>query len=79
MDNEGSKRYMHDKSKYTREIVFQTLTNTIRSGIVNPKDLPIEYIVRTGNSLFEGLLTNQLTRNKLTSIGIEIVRRSGGN
>lgn len=35
-------------------------------------------INRTGNSLFEELLTGQLTRNKLTSEGIATVRVSGG-
>lgn len=85
------------------------MANAIKSGIINPKDLPIEYIVRdenililntrtshalmqagiareqwyginrTGKELYERLLTGQLTRNNLTSAGIEIVRPSGGN
>ncbi len=32
---------------------------------------------RTGNDLYEELLTNQLNRNKLTSEGIQTVRPSG--
>ena len=35
-------------------------------------------INRTGDSLFEELLTGQLTRNKLTSEGISTVKPSGG-
>jgi len=33
---------------------------------------------RTGDDLFEGLLTDQLTRNNLTSEGIAVVRLTGG-
>lgn len=84
------------------------LVNAINSGKVNVADLPIEYIVRdgntlilntrtsqaltqagiprsqwnaidrTGDALFEELLTGQLSRNKLTSEGISTVRPSGG-
>ena len=84
------------------------LVNAINSGNVNVADLPVEYIVRdgntlilntrtsqaltqagvarnqwnaidrTGNSMFEELLTGQLSRNKLTSEGISSVRLSGG-
>ncbi len=34
---------------------------------------------RTGDALFEELLTGQLTRNKLTSEGISTVGLSGGH
>jgi len=84
------------------------LVNAINSGKVNVADLPVEYIVRDGNTLilntrtsqaltqagipisqwnaidrtgddlFEELLTGQLSRNKLTSEGISTVRPSGG-
>ena len=84
------------------------LVNAINSGKVNVADLPVEYIVRdgntlilntrtsqaltqagiprsqwnaidrTGDTLFEELLTGQLSRNKLTSEGISTVRPSGG-
>lgn len=84
------------------------LVNAINSGKVNVADLPVEYIVRdgntlilntrasqaltqagiprsqwnaidrTGDALFEELLTGQLSRNKLTSEGISTVRPSGG-
>lgn len=84
------------------------LVNAINKGKVNVADLPVEYIIRdgntlilntrtsqalaqagiprsewsvinrAGNSLFEELLTGQLTRNKLTSEGITTVRQSGG-
>lgn len=85
------------------------LVNAINNGKVNVADLPVEYIVRdgntlilntrtsqaltqagiprsqwnainrTGDSLFEEMLTGQLSRNKLTSEGISTVRPSGGN
>lgn len=78
------------------------------SGKVNVAYIPVEYIVRdgntlilntrtsqaltqagiprnqwnaidrTGDALFEELLTGQLSRNKLTSEGISTVRPSGG-
>ena len=35
-------------------------------------------IDRTGEPLFESLLDGQLSRNKLTSEGIAVVRKSGG-
>lgn len=35
-------------------------------------------IDRTGDELFESLLDGQLSRNKLTSEGIAVVRQSGG-
>ena len=84
------------------------LVNAINSGKVNVADLPVEYIVRDGNTLilntrtsqvltqagisrsqwnaidrtgealFEELLTEQLSRNKLTAEGISTVRSSGG-
>ena len=84
------------------------LVSSINKGKINVVDLPVEYIVRdgntlilntrtsqaltqagiprrqwsvinrTGDSLFEGLLTGQLERNKLTSEGILTVRPSGG-
>ncbi len=84
------------------------LVNAINSGKVNVADLPVEYIVRdgntlilntrtsqaltqagisrsqwnaidkTGDALFEELLTGQLSGNKLTLEGISTVRPSGG-
>ena len=84
------------------------LVNAINFGKVNVADLPVEYIVRDGNTLilntrtsqvltqagisrsqwnaidrtgealFEELLTEQLSRNKLTAEGISTVRSSGG-
>ena len=83
------------------------LVSAINNGKINVNDLPIEYIVRdgntlilntrtsqaltqagiprsqwvaidrTGNQLFEQLLDGQLSRNKLTSEGISIVRPGG--
>lgn len=85
------------------------LVNAINTGKVNTADLPVEYIVRDGNTLilntrtsqaltqagipreqwnainrtgqdlFEEMLTGQLSRNNLTSEGISTVRPSGGN
>ena len=87
---------------------IEDLVSAINRGKVNISDLPVEYIVRggntlilntrtsqvliqagiprnqwrvinkTGNALSEELLTGQLTRNKLTSEGVAIVRQSGG-
>lgn len=85
------------------------MVNAINTGKVNTADLPVEYIVRDGNTLilntrtsqaltqagipreqwnainrtgqdlFEEMLTGQLSRNNLTSEGISTVRPSGGN
>lgn len=84
------------------------LVNAIKAGKVDVADLPVEYIVRdgntlilntrtsqaltqagiprsqwnavdrTGDALFEELLTGQLSRNKLTSERISTVRPSEG-
>ncbi|EPP0837226.1 hypothetical protein ACULTF_000168 [Listeria innocua] len=104
---EGSKIY----SKLAGEPIntIDDLVKVIESGKVKVSDLPVEYIVRdgntlilntrtsqaltqagipraqwnavnrTGNQLFEELLTGQLNRNKLPDSGIESVRPSGGN
>jgi hypothetical protein len=84
------------------------LANALKNGTIKPSDVPIDYIIRdgntlilntrssqaltqagiprsqwnainqTGNALFEEMLTNQLSRNGLTSTGTPIVRMSGG-
>ena len=83
------------------------LTQAIKKGKIKAKDLPIDYIVRdgntiilntrtsqaltraglprskwaainrTGDSFFEELLDGQLSRNKLSSKGISIIKQSG--
>ncbi len=103
---EGRKIYSNLAGKPINTI--DDLVSAINSGKINVADLPVEYIVRdgntlilntrtsqaltqagiprsqwnvidrTGNSLFEELLTGQLTRNKLSSEGISTVRPSGG-
>lgn len=90
-----------------RDIVsVDDLVGAIKSGEISPSQIPIDYVVRDGNTLilntrssqaltqagiprsqwnavnrtgqdlYEGLLTGQLTRNKLTSEGISTVRPS---
>ena len=84
------------------------MVNAINLGKIKVNDVPIEYIVRdgntlilntrtsqaltqagiprnqwnaidrTGNAVFESMLDGQLSRNKLTSAGIDVVRPSGG-
>jgi hypothetical protein len=85
------------------------LADALKNGIIKPQDVPIDYIIRdgntlilntrssqaltqagilrsqwnavnrTGNQLFEDMLTGQLSRNGLTSAGTPTVRMSGGN
>ncbi|WP_260490270.1 hypothetical protein [Listeria innocua] len=104
---EGSK--IHSKLAGEPINTIDDLVKVIESGKVKVSDLPVEYIVRdgntlilntrtsqaltqagipraqwnavnrTGNQLFEELLTGQLNRNKLPASGIESVRPSGGN
>ncbi|HCI3314022.1 TPA: hypothetical protein NOZ28_001430 [Listeria monocytogenes] len=104
---EGSKIYSKLAGEHINTI--DDLVKVIESGKVKVSDLPVEYIVRdgntlilntrtsqaltqagipraqwnavnrTGNQLFEELLTGQLNRNKLPASGIESVRPSGGN
>lgn len=50
------------------------LVNAINSGKVNVADLPVEYIVRDGNTL----ILNTRTSQALTQEGISTVRPSGG-
>lgn len=59
-------------------LILNTRTSQalIKAGI--PRSLWYS-IDRTGNEFYESLLTNQLTRNRLTSSGISTVRLSGGN
>lgn len=84
------------------------LASALKNGTIKASDVPIDYIVRdgntlmlntrssqaltqagiprsqwnavnqTGNSLFEDMLTGQLSRNGLTSSGTSTVRLSGG-
>ena len=84
------------------------VAGALRSGAMSPSEVPINYIVRDGNTLilntrsaqaleaagiprsawnavnrtgqevFENMLTGQLQRNGLTSAGTATVRRSGG-
>lgn len=85
---------------------MEDVVAALRSGALKPSDVPIDYIVRDGNTLilntrsaqaltragiprsqwsainqtgqaaYEARLTGQLTRNKLTSEGIQTVRSS---
>lgn len=102
---EGIKKYSDLAGEPINTI--DDLVSAINNGKINVNDLPIEYIVRdgntlilntrtsqaltqagiprsqwvaidrTGNQLFEQLLDGQLSRNKLTSEGISIVRPGG--
>jgi len=84
------------------------LANAIKNGIIKPSEIPIDYVVRDGNTLilntrssqaliqaniprnqwnavnrtgqqlYEDLLTGQLKRNNLSSVGVPTVRPSGG-
>jgi len=84
------------------------LANALKTGTIKPQDIPIDYIVRdgntlilntrssqaltqagisrsqwnavnrTGNQLYENMLTGQLSRNGLTSSGTPTVKISGG-
>ena len=103
---EGIKKYSSLAGEPINTI--DDLVNAVSTGKIKVEDLPIEYIVRDGNTLilntrtsqaltragiprgqwgsidrtgiqfFEELLDGQLSRNKLTSKGISIVRPSGG-
>ncbi|WES32020.1 hypothetical protein [Varunaivibrio sulfuroxidans] len=84
----------------------EDVSSALRSGSIKPSDVPINYIVRDGNTLilntrssqalkaakisppkwrvinrtgsdkYEIMLSNQLRRNKLTSEGVDTVRKS---
>ena len=108
-------KFSDEGIKYFSDIAGKNIQNVddlvgaLKNGNINPSQVPIDYVVRDGNTLilntrssqalaqagiqrsgwnavnrtgqelYEDLLTGQLKRNNLTSEGIPTVRPSGGN